>query len=166
MYSLFGYTLAKYGTHSPNITCCRESPMSAEKQLEENKRRVSDLQPNFSTVLGAASQFKGKLTGEGDYVIYGSVEGESDIRGKLILQSTGYWRGQILANDLIISGTVDGDIIARNRIELTSTAKVSGNIIGATVAIADDAEFDGEVHITKNDGLTIFNERRGEDVVT
>jgi len=140
--------------------------MSAEKEQIDNKRRVSDLQPNFSTVLGAASQFKGKLSGEGDYVIYGSVDGESDIRGTLILQSTGYWRGQILANDMIVSGTVDGDIIARNRIELTSTAKVSGNIIGAVVAIADDAIFEGEVHITKNDGLTIFNERRNEELAS
>ena len=126
----------------------------------DNNRRVSDLQPNFSTVLGAASQFKGKITGEGDYVIYGSVDGDSDIRGTLILHSTGYWRGQILANNMIVSGTVDGDLIARNKIELTSSAQVSGNIIGAVVAIADDAVFDGEVHITKNDGLTIFNERR------
>ncbi|VAW74889.1 hypothetical protein MNBD_GAMMA12-2438 [hydrothermal vent metagenome] len=140
--------------------------MSTQTKDDENKRRVSDLQPNFSTVLGAASQFKGKISGEGDYVIYGSVDGESDIRGTLILQSTGYWRGQILATNLIVSGTVDGDIIARNRIELTSTAKVSGNIIGAIVAIADNAEFTGEVHITKNDGLTIFNERRSEGVAS
>lgn len=133
-------------------------------------RRISDLSPQFSTVLGVSACVSGRLSGEGSFAIYGSVEGESDINGTLVLHESGYWKGNILAKNAVISGTVNGDIMARERLELTSTAKIKGNVVGGVVAIAEGAVFEGEIHITKKQQITFFNERRscpitGRDIV-
>lgn len=123
-------------------------------------RRISDLTAQFSTVIGASAVFHGKLMGEGNFVIYGSIKGESDVRGTIILHESGYWEGSIVATNVVISGTVKGDIVAKEKLELTDTAKIKGNVVGGIVAVSDNAAFDGEIHITKKQHITFFNERR------
>ncbi len=123
-------------------------------------RRISDLTAQFSTVIGASAVFHGKLMGEGNFVIYGSIKGESDVRGTIILHESGYWEGSIVATNVVISGTVHGDIVAKEKLELTDTAKIKGNVVGGIVAVSDNAAFDGEIHITKKQHITFFNERR------
>ena len=123
-------------------------------------RRISDLTAQFSTVIGASAVFHGKLMGEGNFVIYGSIKGESDVRGTIILHESGYWEGSIVATNVVISGTVEGDIVAKEKLELTDTAKIKGNVVGGIVAVSDNAAFDGEIHITKKQHITFFNERR------
>ena len=123
-------------------------------------RRISDLSPQFATVLGASAIFIGKLAGEGNFEIYGSVEGESDIKGTLILHESGYWKGSVLAKNAVISGTVDGDVMAKERLELTATAHIKGNVVGGVVAIEEGAVFEGEIHITKKEHIKFFKESR------
>ncbi len=123
-------------------------------------RRISDLASQFSTILGVSGVFHGKLMGEGNYVIYGSVKGDSDIRGTLVLHESGFWEGSIVATNIVISGTVEGDIVAKEKLELTDTARIKGNVVGGVVAISDGAVFEGEIHITKKQHITFFNERR------
>jgi len=123
-------------------------------------RRISDLSPQFATVIGASAVFTGKLSGEGNFEIYGSVDGESNIRGTLVLHESGYWKGNILAKNAVISGTVDGDIVAKEKLELTSTAQINGNVVGGIVAIAEGAVFEGEIHITKKEHVKFFKESR------
>jgi cytoskeletal protein CcmA (bactofilin family) len=126
----------------------------------EQRRRVSDLPAQFSTTIGVAAVFKGKLTGEGSYKVYGTVYGDSEIKGTLVLHETGYWEGSIFATNVVICGTVDGDIVAKDKLELAPTAKINGNVMGGVVAIADGAVFEGEIHITKKESIKFFNERR------
>ena len=123
-------------------------------------RRISDLSPQFATVIGASAVFIGKLAGEGNFEIYGSVEGDSDIKGTLVLHESGYWKGSVLAKNAVISGTVDGDIMAREKLELAATAQIKGNVVGGIVAIAEGAVFEGEIHITKKEHIKFFKDAR------
>ncbi len=123
-------------------------------------RRISDLSPQFATVVGASAVFIGKIAGEGNFEIYGSVEGDSDIKGTLVLHESGYWKGNVLAKNAVIAGIVDGDIMAKEKLELTSTAQIKGNVVGGIVAIAEGAVFDGEIHITKKEHIKFFKENR------
>lgn len=123
-------------------------------------RRVSDLSSQFASLIGASAVFSGKLAGEGNFEIYGSVEGDSDIKGTLVLHESGYWKGSIVAKNAVIAGVVNGDIMVREKLELTSTAQIKGNVVGGIVAIAEGAVFDGEIHITKKEHIKFFNERR------
>ena len=123
-------------------------------------RRVSDLSPQFATILGVSAVFKGRISGEGNFEIYGTVEGDSDIKGTLILHESAHWKGNICATHAVIVGTVEGDVVTREKLELRPSAHVKGNIMGGVVAIAEGAVFEGEVHITKKESLKFFNERR------
>lgn len=126
------------------------------------ERRLVDNAIRSSSIICEGSALTGTLSGEDDFVIYGSIEGECDLDGTLILQRPGKWKGNILANDIIIGGTVHGDVRARNKLELTSTARITGDITGNTVAIAEGAIFEGNISMTKEDDVSYFEDRRAD----
>ena len=132
-----------------------------KKQSDDNKeRRWVDSVARPSSIICEVSVLAGKLSGDVDYVVYGSIEGECDLEGTLILQKPGQWKGDILAGNIVISGTVHGDVRAKNKLELTPTARITGDITGNTVAIAEGAIFEGNISMTREDDVSYFEDRR------
>jgi len=128
--------------------------------MTQQKRRLSDRVKQFATVIGQGSVIYGTLSGKDDYIILGRVEGKADIQGTLIVQDGGEWQGQMVADYIILCGKVDGDISARTKLEITNTAKVTGNISGHSIAIAEGAIFEGEIHMQMQQDVTYFDEQR------
>jgi len=128
--------------------------------MTQQKRRLSDRVKNFATVIGQGSVINGKLGGNDDYIILGRVEGSADIKGTLIVQDGGEWRGNMTADYIILCGKVHGDIYARTRLEITNTAQVTGNISGQSIAIAEGAVFEGEIRMQMKQDVTYFDDQR------
>jgi len=83
----------------------------------------------------------GKLVGDGVVKIFGRVEGE--IHASTILISDGAQvEGNIVAQELTVAGRVKGTIHA-NRVALNSTAIVEGDIFHRSLAIEENARFEG-----------------------
>lgn len=83
----------------------------------------------------------GKITGDGTVKVFGRVEGE--LRATTILISDGaHVEGEIAAEDVTIGGSVKGTIHA-NRVKLNSTAVVEGDIFHRSLAIEENARFEG-----------------------
>jgi len=83
----------------------------------------------------------GKIAGEGTVNIFGRVEGE--LRASTVLISDGaHVEGDIIADELTIGGRVKGTIHA-SRVKLNSTAIVEGDIFHRSLAIEENARFEG-----------------------
>lgn len=128
---------------------------------EGNKgRRLLDEVKQFSTLIGAQTKLVGRLESGDDTIIDGAVEGQCVVDGVLIIGEAGHWKGNIEAQNVIVSGEVQGDILVRNKLELTKTARVSGRITSPTIAVAEGAVHDGEVHMSKEGDIVHFTDRR------
>lgn len=127
----------------------------------KQNRRTLDRMGGVSSVIGAGSRFTGDFGGKENYVVYGSVIGDSDVEGAVVLEEGGSWKGVIKAEYVIIAGEVDGDVIATGKIELDETARVSGNVIGSVIAIAEGAVIQGQMKMTSDKAeITRFIEQR------
>ncbi len=83
----------------------------------------------------------GKIVGHGALTIFGHVEGE--VRASTVVISDGARvEGDIVAEELTIGGHVKGTIHA-NRVKLNSTAIVEGDIYHRSLAIEENAQFEG-----------------------
>src|SRR5436309_5938602 len=83
----------------------------------------------------------GKIIGHGALTIFGQVEGE--VRASTVVIAEGaQMEGDVVAEELTIGGHVKGTIHA-NRVKLNSTAVVEGDIFHRTLAIEEDARFEG-----------------------
>jgi len=83
----------------------------------------------------------GKIVGEGTLGIFGHVEGE--VHASTVQIGDGARvEGNIVAEELTIAGRVKGTIHA-NRVKLNSTAIVEGDIYHRSLAIEENAQFEG-----------------------
>jgi cytoskeletal protein CcmA (bactofilin family) len=83
----------------------------------------------------------GKIVGHGAVTIFGHVEGE--LRASTVVIAEGaQMEGDVVAEELTIGGHVKGTLHA-NRVKLNSTAVVEGDIFHRTLAIEENARFEG-----------------------
>jgi len=115
-----------------------------------NKSRIDETVTN--TIIGAGMIVEGaKITGAGCIRIDGSIIGEIEIDGNVILGESGRITGDIIVNHALIAGEMRGNIICREKVHLPPTAKMTGNIKSATLIIDEGAIFNGLSEMSRRD---------------
>ncbi len=132
---------------------------------DTNKRRIYDANAGPGTLISEGCKIKGEITGRGNFMINGEIDGQCDIEGTVTVAKDGFWRGTIKADSIIVTGTVEGEIQASDAVEIGDTARVSGSISGASIAVAEGAIVEGEMQTTGQDQPTAFVEMRHADEV-
>jgi cytoskeletal protein CcmA (bactofilin family) len=100
------------------------------------KEQQSDV-----SAISSAMTVVGKVSGSGAIQVYGRVEGELQASSVLIYDGAEV-EGNVVAEDLTVGGRVKGTIHA-NRVKLNSTADVQGDIFHRSLAIEENALFEG-----------------------
>ena len=101
---------------------------------------ASSATPEVSSISSGLS-IVGKIVGHGAVTIFGHVEGE--LRASTVVIAEGaQMEGEVVAEELTIGGRVKGTIHA-NRVKLNGTAVVEGDIFHRTLAIEENARFEG-----------------------
>ncbi len=132
---------------------------------DEIKRRIHDANAGPGTLISEGCKIKGVITGRGNFMINGEIDGECDIEGTVTLTKDGLWRGTIRADSVIVAGTIDGDIYATIGVEIGDTARISGTVSGASIAVAEGAIVEGVMQTTGQSTPTKFIEKRqGQEV--
>ncbi len=129
---------------------------------DEIKRRIHDANAGPGTLISEGCKIKGVITGRGNFMINGEIDGECDIEGTVTLAKDGLWRGTIKADTVIIAGTIEGDIDATGRVEISNTARISGTVSGDAIAVAEGAVVEGVMQTTGRNKPTEFVEKRHE----
>lgn len=100
---------------------------------------------NGGAVLGPGARVRGRVSGDGDLRVEGSIEGDVVVTGDLAIGSAGAVRGDIDANAVTIGGSLTGDVAARGAVVIRAGAKVVGNMGGAEVSLEEGAKFSGRI---------------------
>src|SRR5262249_62040570 len=108
---------------------------------------ASSAPPEVSSISSGLSIF-GKIVGHGSLTIFGHVEGELHASTVMIAEGA-QMEGDVVAEELTIGGHVKGTIHA-NRVKLNSTAVVEGDIFHRTLAIEENARFEGTSRRNEN----------------
>lgn len=126
-------------------------------------RRLRDRASGAATLISEGCKITGSISGRGDYLINGEIDGECDIEGTVILARNGFWKGTIKAISIIVAGTIDGDIEASGNVEISDTAKISGTVSGDAIAVAEGAVVEGIMRTTGRSEPVEFVEKRVPD---
>ena len=130
---------------------------------DKEKRRIYDANAGPGTLISEGCKIKGEITGRGNFMINGEVDGQCDIEGTVTLAKDGFWRGTIKADSVIVTGTVEGEIQASGAVEIGDTARISGSVSGESIAVAEGAVVEGAMQTTGQDQPTEFVEKRHAD---
>jgi cytoskeletal protein CcmA (bactofilin family) len=128
---MFGKSQSETADNHRDLVSAHNLPRSA---------RGSSAAPEVSSISSGLS-IVGKIVGHGALTIFGQVEGE--VRASTVVIAEGaQMEGDIVAEELTIGGHVKGSIHA-NRVKLNGTAVVEGDIFHRTLAIEENARFEG-----------------------
>ena len=123
-------------------------------------RRLRDQSPGPATLISEGCKIKGVISGNGDFLINGEIDGDCELAGTVTLAKAGLWKGTISAGNVIVSGHVEGDIIAADRVEITATARITGTVSGEAIAVAEGAVVEGVMKTTGRTNTVEFVEKR------
>jgi cytoskeletal protein CcmA (bactofilin family) len=126
-------------------------------------RRLRDRSSGPATLISEGCKISGLITGDGDFLINGEIDGDCDLGGTVTLAKNGLWSGTIKAANVIIAGHVEGDIIADGKVEITDTARISGTVSGEAIAVAEGAIVEGVMKTTGQSSPKEFVEKRQDD---
>ena len=130
---------------------------------ESRLRRLRDQSAGPPTLINEGCKISGLITGGGDFVVSGEVDGDCDVAGTVTLARNGLWIGTIKAGNVIVAGRVEGDIAAAGRVEITDTARISGTVAGEAIAVAEGAVVEGVMQTTGKAEPVEFVEKRQDD---
>lgn len=96
-------------------------------------------------VIGETIQIRGNLSGSGDLVVRGRIEGFISLQDRLIIEESGSVMATVESRDVTVNGTVNGDIDAVDTVSLNSSATMIGDIRAPQIEIQDGARFRGRL---------------------
>jgi cytoskeletal protein CcmA (bactofilin family) len=119
-----------------------EAPKMAMLKREEE----SAFKPagGTATLLGAGSEFEGKLTFQGSVHIDGKFSGEIRTSDDLNIGQAAKVSAEIHVGSIVVHGEVQGNIHAKNLVELEATAKVFGMVETPALIVKKGAIFEGQ----------------------
>ena len=123
-------------------------------------RRFMDRSNGPATLIGAGCRVQGQLSGKGDFVICGEVEGDCNLEGSVTVAPGGRWIGVLLARAVVLAGEVEGEVIAHGKLEIAPSARITGTVTGEAIAVAEGAVVEGIMKTTGKGEPTGFVEKR------
>src|SRR5215472_13094750 len=119
----------------------RDSLPAQEVKHFNVEHSIAPVVSEATSSISSGLSIVGKIVGQGKLGIFGHVEGE--VHASTVQIGAGAKvEGNIVAEELTIAGRVKGTIHA-NRVKLNSTAVVEGDIYHRSLAIEENAQFEG-----------------------
>lgn len=125
--------------------------------FNNNKKENESMSSNTSgknlpsvNMISEGTKLKGTLTTKNDVRIAGTLDGEAEAEGKIIVSSTGKVDGNIQAVDADIAGNIDGEVRVTNKLILRKSATIEGDIYTKTILAEEGSQINGSFHMSEN----------------
>ena len=119
----------------------------------------SDKNNNMSSILGPEIEVNGDLKVKGDILIYGTVLGNVDCKGKVHTSKGSLIKGDVNSQSAYINGKIEGDLIVSDKVVLAKFSQLKGNLESSTLTIEEGAKFDGVCNMQSKSSSSINKQK-------
>ena len=102
------------------------------------------MESSAINIITDGTLVKGDITATGDFRLDGTLEGNIQLNGKLVVGDSGVVNGNVLCQNANIIGTVNGNLSVKELLSLHTTARVRGDILINKLSIEPGAVFSGK----------------------
>ena len=118
-----------------------QQPAQSRPQRQESPSEEGTA----DTIVGPQSYFTGTFRSEKDLRIEGTLEGEIDCRGTVIVAKDATLSATVRARNIEIAGSVTGDVFIEERLHLRSSGEMRGQSHAASFIVEEGGYFEGEM---------------------
>lgn len=111
------------------------------------ERARSSRQSSEESRIDASATVRGRVRGEGDLVVLGTVEGDISIGGSLTVGEGAriVTKGPVEAAEIEIAGALEAEVSAKGTVRIVRGGKLRGNVSGQGFVLEEGAEFAGHL---------------------
>lgn len=102
-----------------------------------------EFNANNINLVGLGTEINGDIKSSGDLRIDGTLIGNLNVKGKVVVGETGRIKGELVCKNSDISGVVEGKISVDELLSLKSSARINGDITVGKLAIEPGCKFTG-----------------------
>ena len=106
--------------------------------------KTMEMETSAINIITDGTLVKGDITATGDFRLDGTLQGNIQLNGKLVIGDSGVVNGNVLCQNANIIGTVNGNLSVKELLSLHSTARVRGDILINKLSIEPGAVFSGK----------------------
>jgi cytoskeletal protein CcmA (bactofilin family) len=132
-----------------------EPALTADDKLEQLEHLAEDIpslpKPLPNTLIAKGVTVTGAIHGQGVVEVEGTVEGELELVGSVIVSASGHVSGPITADAVRIAGKVQGCVTARDHLWLENTGSVEGDLSAAALVVEDGGRMNGRATVLKKE---------------
>ena len=126
-------------------------------------RKKEDVIEDIDSLIGENIKIIGKIEGKGNLRIDGTVDGDIDYAGNVIIGESGKVTGNIKTGNVSLAGKVNGNVNSKTRLELLTTGTLIGDVEVASFIIHEKAKFQGNCKMLDNDPVAQNPKDRSKD---
>ncbi|MBH0191948.1 MAG: polymer-forming cytoskeletal protein [Nitrospira sp.] len=104
--------------------------------------------PDVSAFIGKGVDFKGTIIYNGTVRIDGSLEGEVQTDGVLLIGEEAVLKAKVTAGTVVCKGKITGDVTATEKIRLRAPAVLNGGVKAPMLSIEEGVLFNGTIEMT------------------
>jgi cytoskeletal protein CcmA (bactofilin family) len=124
-------------------------------------------EPDNTTInlISNGTDITGDIRSNGDIRIDGSLTGNLNTKGKVVIGTTGKVKGEIICKNSEVAGFIEGKITVTQLLNLKASSKINGDIITLKLSIEPGAVFSGNCKMSDTDinaGTGIIKEKEPE----
>ena len=96
-------------------------------------------------VIGKTTRVRGRVSGDGDLVVEGLVDGTIAVQGDLTIAEGGRVTSDVEAAAVTLRGELEGDVKASGLVRIEAGARLRGDITADAFALEEGAELVGRI---------------------
>jgi cytoskeletal protein CcmA (bactofilin family) len=124
-------------------------------------KNTNEVDFSSINILGSGTTIRGEVIANGDLRVDGEVNGTLNVKGKLVVGTTGSVEGDISCQNAEFSGNIKANVTVMELLSLKSTAKLIGDISVDKLSIEPGAAFSGTCKM--NNVTPGYNHMSGKD---
>jgi cytoskeletal protein CcmA (bactofilin family) len=116
-------------------------------------------------LISTGTDITGDIKSNGDIRIDGSLTGNLNTKGKVVIGPTGKVKGEVICKNSEVAGIIEGKIIVGQLLNLKASSKILGDIVTVKLSIEPGALFSGNCKMSEtenNGGSGIVREKEPE----
>lgn len=102
-------------------------------------------------LISTGTDIFGDVKSSGDIRIDGTLTGNLNTKGKVVIGPTGKVKGEVICKNSEVAGLIEGRIIVGQLLNLKSSSKINGDIITSKLSIEPGALFTGNCKMSDTD---------------
>ncbi len=106
--------------------------------------KTMEMETTAINIITDGTLVKGDITATGDFRLDGTLEGNIQLNGKLVIGDSGVVNGNVLCQNANVIGTVNGNLSVKELLSLHASARVRGDILINKLSIEPGATFSGK----------------------